>query len=98
MLLRMFDGKFVKVDQVFPADIDHAIHPAQRPAEILFVQFRIRLMRGLHELLMMRVVQTNENFTSKDLPAIRKVFFKINRQNSAPGSRVQDAGGRWQTL
>jgi uncharacterized protein YdbL (DUF1318 family) len=50
------------------------------------------------EVLMMRVVQTNENFTIKDLPAIRKVFAKINRQNSAIGSKVQDADGRWQTL
>jgi uncharacterized protein YdbL (DUF1318 family) len=50
------------------------------------------------EVLMMRVVQTNENFTLKDLPAIRTVFAKINRQNSAPGSRVQEADGRWVTL
>jgi len=50
------------------------------------------------EVLMMRVVQTNENFTIKDLPAIRKVFAKINQQNSAPGSKVQDADGRWRTL
>ncbi len=50
------------------------------------------------EVLMLRVVQTNENFTSKDLPAIRKVFARINRQNSAPGSRVQAEDGRWQTL
>jgi uncharacterized protein YdbL (DUF1318 family) len=50
------------------------------------------------EVLMMRVVQTNENFTAKDLPAIRAVFAKINRQNSAPGSKVQDTDGRWTTL
>lgn len=50
------------------------------------------------EILMMRVVQTNENFTIKDLPAIRKVFARINRQNSLPGARVQEADGRWQTL
>ena len=50
------------------------------------------------EVLMMRVVQTNENFTIKDLPAIRKVFARINRQNSATGSKVQDADGRWRTL
>ncbi len=47
------------------------------------------------DVLMMRVVQTNENFTSKDIPAIRKVFAKINRQNSAPGTKVQEAGGAW---
>jgi len=50
------------------------------------------------EVLMMRVVQTNENFTVKDLPAIRKVFARINRQGSAPGSKVQEADGRWVTL
>ena len=50
------------------------------------------------DLLMRRVVQTNENFTSKDLPAIRTVFARINRQNSVPGSKVQDADGRWRTL
>ena len=50
------------------------------------------------ETLMMRVVQTNENFTQKDLPAIRTVFARINRQNSAPGAKVQEADGRWITL
>jgi len=49
------------------------------------------------EILMLRVVQTNENFTAQDLPAIRKVFARINRQNSAPGSRVQEDDGRWVT-
>jgi hypothetical protein len=49
------------------------------------------------EVLMLRVVQTNENFTVKDLPAIRKVFAKINRQNSAPGTRVQAEDGTWST-
>ncbi len=58
----------------------------------------VKEVNQAREILMMRVVQTNENFTIKDLPAIRKVFAKINRQNSAPGSRVQDADGRWQTL
>jgi uncharacterized protein YdbL (DUF1318 family) len=50
------------------------------------------------ETLIIRVVQTNENFTMKDLPSIRKVFARINRQNSVPGTRVQEADGRWLTL
>ena len=49
------------------------------------------------EILMQRVVRTNENFTSKDLPAIRKVFAGINRQNSAPGTKVQGDDGSWGT-
>lgn len=47
------------------------------------------------EILMQRVVRTNENFTANDLPAIRKVFAGINRQNSAPGTRVQGDDGTW---
>ena len=47
------------------------------------------------EVLVRRVVQTNENFTDKDLPAIRRVFAKINRQNSASGTRVQADDGSW---
>ena len=58
----------------------------------------VKEVNQAREVLMMRVVQTNENFTAKDLPAIRKVFAKINRQNSAPGSKVQDADGKWITL
>jgi len=52
-------------------------------------------MNRSREVLMQRVIQTNENFTAKDLPAIRKVFAKINRQNSAPGARVQAEDGSW---
>lgn len=62
-----------------------------------FQQVVVEVNRS-RDVLMMRVVQTNENFTLKDLPAIRKVFAKINRENSAPGSRVQDVGGKWITL
>lgn len=58
----------------------------------------VKEVNQAREVLMMRVVQTNENFTIKDLPAIRKVFAGINRKNSAPGTKVQDADGRWQTL
>jgi uncharacterized protein YdbL (DUF1318 family) len=47
------------------------------------------------EVLMKRVVQTNENFTARDLPAIRKVFARLNRQNSAPGTKVQQDDGSW---
>jgi hypothetical protein len=50
------------------------------------------------EVLMLRVIQTNENFTVQDLPEIRRVFAKINQQNSPPGSKVQKDDGTWGTL
>jgi len=49
------------------------------------------------EVLMLRVIQTNENFTAQDLPEIRRVFAKINQQNSPPGSKVQGVDGTWGT-
>ena len=50
------------------------------------------------EILMLRVIQTNENFTVQDLPEIRRVFAKINQQNSPPGTKVQKDDGTWGTL
>ena len=50
------------------------------------------------DVLMLRVIQTNENFTVQDLPEIRRVFAKINQQNSPPGSKVQKDDGTWGTL
>ena len=50
------------------------------------------------EVLMLRVIQTNENFTAQDLPEIRRVFAIINQQNSPPGSKVQGDDGTWGRL
>ncbi|MBE0504682.1 MAG: DUF1318 domain-containing protein [Desulfuromonadales bacterium] len=50
------------------------------------------------EVLMLRVIQTNENFTAQDLPEIRRVFARINQQNSPPGSKVQKDDGTWGAL
>lgn len=55
-------------------------------------------VNSAREVLMLRVIQTNENFTLKDLPEIRRVFARINRQNSPPGSKVQGDDGSWGTL
>lgn len=50
------------------------------------------------DVLMLRVIQTNENFTAQDLPEIRRVFARINQQNSPAGSKVQKDDGTWGTL
>jgi len=50
------------------------------------------------DVLMLRVIQTNENFTAQDLPEIRRVFARINQQNSPPGSKVQKDDGTWGAL
>jgi hypothetical protein len=85
----------------FPREIPKSLPPDLQSFATLYneEEFRqvIAEVNQAREVLMGRVVQTNENFTAKDLPAIRKVFAKINRQNSAPGTRVQADDGSWST-
>jgi hypothetical protein len=47
------------------------------------------------EKVMSRVVEINDNFTTDDLPQIRRVFGKINRENALKGERIQDEDGSW---
>lgn len=54
-------------------------------------------VNSARDVLMLRVISTNENFTKTDLPEIRRVFARINQQNSAPGSKVQGDDGSWGT-
>ena len=47
------------------------------------------------EVVMMRVVETNADFTEKDLPEIKRVFAKLNRDNALPGEKIQKEDGSW---
>jgi hypothetical protein len=83
----------------FPREIPKSLPPDLKSFATLYNdgEFRqvIDEVNQSREVLMKRVVQTNENFTAKDLPVIRRVFAKINRQNSAPGTKVQADDGTW---
>lgn len=85
----------------FPRELPKSLTPelkafASLYSEQEFQQVLSEVNRA-REVLMLRVIQTNENFSAQDLPAIRKVFAKLNRQNSAPGTRVQAEDGSWST-
>ena len=47
------------------------------------------------ETVILQVVEINENFSKEDLPKIRKVFGKLNRENAFPGEKVQAEDGSW---
>ena len=55
----------------------------------------IKEVNGAREKVMSRVVEINDNFTTDDLPEIRRVFGKINRENALTGERIQDEDGSW---
>jgi len=83
----------------FPRDIPKSLPPDLKSFATLYNEAEFRQVvdevNQSREVLMQRVVQTNENFTARDLPVIRKVFAKINRQSSAPGTKVQADDGTW---
>jgi hypothetical protein len=47
------------------------------------------------DVVMKRVVEINEDFTTQDLPKIRRVFGNINRENALPGDKIQKEEGSW---
>jgi hypothetical protein len=52
-------------------------------------------VNNARDLVMKRVVEINDNFTMNDLPRIRNVFAKINRENALAGERIQEEDGAW---
>lgn len=57
----------------------------------------VKQVNQSREVVMMRVVETNANFTEKDLPQIQKVFAKLNREKALPGEKIQKEDGAWVT-
>jgi len=52
-------------------------------------------VNAAREVIMRRVVEINDDFTMEDLPKIRRVFGKINRENALPGEKIQIEDGSW---
>ena len=57
----------------------------------------VKDVNGARAVVMQRVIDTNENLTKNDLPEIRKVFGKLNRENALPGDKIQNEDGSWTT-
>ena len=91
------DGLLAPFPRTLPkaASSDQVFAESYSDGEFLQVVDEVNKAR---EILILRVIQTNENFTVQDLPEIRRVFAKINQQNSPPGSKVQGDDGSWGTL
>jgi uncharacterized protein YdbL (DUF1318 family) len=52
-------------------------------------------INSARDVVMRRVVEVSEDFTVDDLPKIRGVFGKINRDNALPGEKIQKEDGSW---
>jgi uncharacterized protein YdbL (DUF1318 family) len=47
------------------------------------------------DAVMQRVVDTNPDLTDKDLPLIRSIFARLNRENALSGEKIQQEDGSW---
>ena len=52
-------------------------------------------VNGARETIMQRVIETNVDLSQADLPRIRQVFAKINKENALPGEKIQTEKGSW---
>ena len=42
-----------------------------------------------------RIITSNENLTTKDLPEVRRTYAKMQRDQATPGQWLQDDAGHW---
>ncbi len=47
------------------------------------------------DVLMQRVLETNEKFTQQDMPKVKRTFAALNRDRARPGDLVQREDGQW---
>jgi uncharacterized protein YdbL (DUF1318 family) len=55
----------------------------------------VKEVNTAREAVMLRIVETNENFSLEDLPKIHRVFSKLNKENSLSGEKIQTEEGSW---
>lgn len=46
-------------------------------------------------VIMQRVIDMNENLKDEDMPAVRKIFAKLNADNALSGEKIQNENGEW---
>ncbi len=55
----------------------------------------VQAVNRAREAVMGRVIALNEDLTAEDLPQVRRVFARLNRESALPGERVQQPDGTW---
>ena len=50
------------------------------------------------EVIMERVIQLNADLQPKDLPLVRRIFRRLNREAARPGELIQRDNGKWEEV
>ena len=65
------------------------------PEQQAFVQNLVQEENADREIIMGRVIETNETLSEKDLPRVRKMFAALNRDKARLGEVIQLDTGEW---
>ncbi len=72
------------------------IAPDRIPAnELAFVKNLLKEENEDRQVIMNRVVETNETLSEKDLPRVYGMFAALNKDKAPPGEWVQEKNGKW---
>jgi uncharacterized protein YdbL (DUF1318 family) len=72
------------------------LSPEKAPAEEqAFLDNLIKEENADREVIMKRVIETNETLSAKDLPRVHRMFAALNRDKALPGEWVQRENGEW---
>ena len=65
------------------------------PDQLEFVRNLVREENTDRDVVMRRMIATNEELSESDLPQVRKIFAALNRDTARPGSLIQRESGEW---
>jgi uncharacterized protein YdbL (DUF1318 family) len=65
------------------------------PEQLAFVKSLVQEENADREVVMHRVIETNEKLSEKDLPRVKKMFAALNRDKASLGHMIQSDDGKW---
>jgi uncharacterized protein YdbL (DUF1318 family) len=65
------------------------------PKQQAFVNNLVQEDNADRDIIMRRVIETNEKLSEKDLPRVRKMFAALNRDKAREGDMIQLENGKW---
>jgi uncharacterized protein YdbL (DUF1318 family) len=67
------------------------------PDQLPFVENLVQEENADREVVMRRVIETNEKLSDKDWPRVKKMFAGLNRDKASIGHMIQFEDGKWTT-
>lgn len=65
------------------------------PDQLAFVESLVQEENADRDVVMRRVIETNEKLSEKDWPRVKKMFAALNRDKAALGHMIQSDDGKW---